>query len=132
MVKINGKDYILEDYGVGWGNFFKETDAGRKEGIAPRFKFYIRDGEEEAEILLELSYKVEEFKAMKNNEEVDLKSEVTDIIYWNDDWIGLIDCPFDCRLTRIDDDNFLLKFRCDDDFEEVHIEIEEILCMAKR
>lgn len=128
MIKINGTNNKLEEFQDLWGKAIRFSASGRKEGVAPRLFFYVGGCDDEKQILIELSFTKEEFDNMELNQEEDITKEITDIGYSdNKGWLTLIDSKFTCSLTKIDDNKAQIKFNCKDDFEDITIEIDEIV-----
>lgn len=126
MIKINDKDYKLEGLDCRWGKFTRTRNSIIKTGIAPRLFFFVGEENDSIELPLELTITLEEFKNMLVGEEFDMKEEVTDIGYSdNKGWLSLAgnNCTF--KVTKLDLDKFLIKFKCDDSFENISFEINE-------
>lgn len=128
MIKINGKNYKLEEFEARWGKFTRTVDHVEKKGIAPRVFFFVGEGDDEKEIMVELSFTDEEFKNMKIGVEVNMKSEITDIGYTDrEGWLSIWNNNFTSSLTKIEENKFHVKLKCVDPFEEIDIEIDEII-----
>ncbi|MCX4248701.1 MAG: hypothetical protein OSJ65_02925 [Bacilli bacterium] len=126
MIKINDKDYKLKELDCHWGKFTRTYHSVTKIGIAPRLFFFVGEEDNIKELLLELTITDEDFKNMPIGKELDMKEEVTDIGYSdNEGWLTLAgnDCTF--KVTKLDSDKFSIKFKCGDSFENLFFEIDE-------
>lgn len=128
MIKVNDKAYELGEFDIKWGKFWSKTNGVEKTGIAPRVFFYVGEGDDEKEIIIELTFTDKEFKELEIGKEINLKKEITDIIY-NDKggWLSISDSDYTCSLTKLEEDKFHVKFECHASFDEITIEIDEIL-----
>ncbi|MCH5166581.1 MAG: hypothetical protein J1F35_01690 [Erysipelotrichales bacterium] len=128
MIKINDEDYELQDFDIKWGRFTRTINSVEKTGIAPRVFFYVGDENKVKEVIIELTFTKDEFQNMKINKEVDIQKEIIDIIY-NDEsgWISLGNTNFSCSLTKVEDRKFHVNFNCKDTFENISIEIDELI-----
>lgn len=125
MIKINDKEYNLENLNCHWGKFTRTYHSITKTGIAPRLFFIVDEGDIK-ELLLELTITDDEFKDMPIGKELDMHEEVTDIGYSdNKGWLTLNGCDYIFKVTKLDLDKFLIKFKCKDFFENLSFEIDE-------
>lgn len=63
---------------------------------------------------------------MSLGKEFDMYGEVTNIGYAdNKDWLALAENGYTFKVTKLDSDKFLIKFKCDDSFENLFFEINE-------
>lgn len=126
MIKINNKDYTLEEVECQWGKFTRTYHSITKTGIAPRLFFIVGEESDSKNLLLELTITDEEFKNMLIGKELDMKDEVTDIGYADDKgWLSLPISDYVFKVTKLDSDKFLIKFKCCDSFEDITFEIDE-------
>ena len=126
MIKINDKDYKLKELDCYWGKFTRTYHSIAKIGIAPRLFFRVGEESDSKELLLELTSTDEEFRNMPIEEELDMKEEVTDIGYADDKgWLTLAGNERVFKMTKLDSDSFLIKFKCGDSFEKISFEIDE-------
>ncbi len=126
MIKINGENYKLEEVECFWGEFTRTYHSVTKKGIAPRLFFFVGEESDSKELMLELTITDEEFKAMPLDVELDMKEEVVDIGYADDEgWLSLSGKKCVFKITKLGENNFLMKFSCGDDFEKITFEIEE-------
>lgn len=126
MLKINNKDYKLEELDCRWGKFTRTYNSITKTGVAPRFFFFTSDNDDEIELLLELTITDQEFINMPLGKELDMKEEVTDIGYSDElGWLSLAGNKCEFKVTKIDLNKFLFKFKCEDSFENINFEINE-------
>ncbi len=126
MIIINDKNYKLKTLDCYWGKFTRRYHSIIKTGLAPRLFFLVGEDNNSKELLLELTITNEEFKNMPIGKELDMKEEITDIGYSDSKgWLSLAgnDCTF--KLTKLDSDKFLIKFKCGDSFENIDFEIDE-------
>lgn len=126
MIKINSNEYKLEKLDCNWGKFTRSRNSITKTGIAPRLYFLVGEEVDSKELFLELTITDEEFRNMPIREELDMKEEVIDIGYIdNEGWISLAgkDCTF--KVTKLDSNIFSIKFKCEDSFENLFLEIDE-------
>ena len=129
MIKINDEAYELQEFDIKWGKFTRMINSVKKTGIAPRVFFYV-GSEEEKEIIIELTYTQEEFQNMETGVELDMQKEIVDIIYNDEEgWISLGNTNFSCSLTKVEDKKFHIKFKCGDSFENIIIEIDELITL---
>ena len=126
MIKINDKEYNLENLNCHWGKFTRTYHSITKTGIAPRLFFTVDEGDNSKELLLELTITDDEFKDMPMGKELDMYEEVTDIGYSdNKGWLTLNGNDYTFKITKLDSNKFLIKFKCGDSFENLFFEIEE-------
>lgn len=126
MIKINDKEYNLEQLNCQWGKFTRTYHSITKTGIAPRLFFIIGEEYDSKELLLELTITDNEFKNMPLGKELDMYEEVIDIGYAdNQGWLTLDRNNYIFKVTKLDSDKFLIKFKCGDSFENIFFEIDE-------
>ncbi len=126
MIKINDKDYKLESLDCHWGKFTRTHNSITKTGVAPRLFFLVGEEDSSKELLLELTITDEEFKKMPIGKELNMKEEVTDIGYDDDKgWLTLSGSDYMLKITKLDTDEFLIKFKCGDSYEQISFEIDE-------
>ncbi len=80
MITINNKEY--NDYLItkNWGKFSIDSKKQEKQGISPTITFNIND---EIVIEVELTITKEELKSYEINKEIDIKKDISDILYNN-------------------------------------------------
>ena len=106
-----------------WGKFTRIYHSVRKTGLAPRL-FFIVDKKNSKELLLELTITDDEFKNMPLRKELDMYDEVMDIGYKdNEGWLHLNENAYTFNVTKLDSNEFLIKFKCGDSFENAFFEI---------
>lgn len=98
----------------------------KKTGIAPRLFFIIGEEDDYRVVLLELTITDDEFKEMPLGKESNMHEEVIDIGYADSEgWLTLPCTNSTLKVTKLDLDKFLIKFKCEDQSEDVSIEIDE-------
>ena len=124
MITINNKEY--NDYLItkNWEKFSIDSKKQEKQGISPTITFNIND---EIVIEVELTITKEELKSYEINKEIDIKKDISDILYNNKNgWISLITENYNGKITRINNIDFKLSLQV-----EQEIKIEDIISLLK-
>ena len=72
MIKINDKEYNLENLNCHWGKFTRTYHFITKTDISPRLFFVVDEGDNSKELLLELTITDDEFKDIPIVKELDV------------------------------------------------------------
>ena len=108
MIIINNKKYNEYSIKVSWGEFSVSHCGKRRKGIAPFISFNIDNNKF---VGLEFTFSDEMFKQMKENNKLNIKEYISDVLYEDErGWISIINSDYNCDITRIDEKNFKINF----------------------
>ena len=109
MIIINNKKYNEYSIKVSWGEFSVVSHCGkRRKGIAPFISFNIDNNKF---VGLEFTFSDEMFKQMKENNKLNIKEYISDVLYEDErGWISIINSDYNCDITRIDEKNCKINF----------------------
>lgn len=128
MVIINEQKYDLDRVETEWGTFTRKYKNQIKTGIAPRINFFLCRDNENIKLTLELTVTREEFKDMEIGIKKDLKEEIADIGFEDDKgWMSLIGNDYTFFITKINNEKFATKFRCNSNYETLNIDMDEVI-----
>ena len=122
MIQINTKKYHNYSTKVTWEKFEVIHDGQKLKGLAPFISFNIEDA---IFIGLELILSQEIIESMKLNNQTNIKSYLTDILYEDSrGWISLITDEYDCTIVRLDERKFKIHFIVTSAIENIDIMID--------
>lgn len=122
MIQINTKKYNNYSTKVTWEKFEVIHDGQKLKGLAPFISFNIEDA---IFIGLELILSQEIIESMKLNNQTNIKSYLTDILYEDSRrWISLITDEYDCTIVRLDERKFKIHFIVTSAIENIDIMID--------
>ena len=120
MIKIN--DIVYNDVlkRVSFGEYNVTQDGKKRNGCAPFISFKL----DNILLGLETIYDKKWLKDLRINDKKDISKYITDITYEDEKgWISLLTNNYNCFITKVNDDLFVIEFSCDAEECDEHYNI---------